>query len=106
MSSENFSDKNIVDLCKFVCTHPIIDLSFRFNYCSNRDKEDKGKRGSCFCPFHEEFKPLFNPFFANRPLSEVNVPPNHIKWFSMTLINSDNIVKMFGIGDIKYYSCF
>ena len=31
----------------------------------------KGKRCPCFCPFHEEFKPLFDPFFKNRKLGEL-----------------------------------
>ena len=48
-----FCNKNIVDLCKFICYHPIVDLSYRFNYCTNRDEDKKGKRCPCFCPFHE-----------------------------------------------------
>ena len=65
-----FSEKNIADLCKFICAHPIVDLSYRFNYCTNRDEDKKGKRCPCFCPFHEEFTPLFDPFFKGTKLNE------------------------------------
>ena len=63
---DDFMDRNIVDLCKFVCTHTIVVLSFRFNYNSNRDKEKRGKHCPCFCPFHEEFEPFLNLILKER----------------------------------------